>query len=97
MVGCRTVKALQALIKADREQGVLILSSTQGGYFLLNEDPQEARKELLRFTATLRSRAINTLRTVQQARIALDVLEGQLEFTDAGEIGPARVGGGHFG
>jgi len=96
LVGCGTVRQLQGLIRAERESGVLILSSTTGGYFLPAEGP-EGREEIQRYIATLRARAISTLRTMQPARAALDVLDGQLFCTDAGEFHRVSNGGVSIG
>lgn len=78
LVGCGSARQLQTIIAAERARGALILSSAAGGYYLPSDGP-EGREELRRFIDTLRARAVSTLRTMQHARIALDVLEGQLE------------------
>ena len=81
LAGCKTKRQLQNMIAAERARGALILSSTSGGYFL-PAPGQEGREELRRFVATLQSRAVSTLRTLQEARIALAVLDGQLSFIE---------------
>lgn len=85
LVGCATARQLQGLIRLEREAGALILSSTTGGYYLPSEGPR-GRDEIQRYVDTLRARAISTLRTMQPARVALDVLEGQMEV-DAWQAG----------
>ena len=91
LVGCGTVRQLQGLIKSERDNGVLILSSTTGGYFLPSDGPT-GRDEIQQFVDTLRARALNTLRTMQPARMALDILDGQLMYDDAGGLYHASVG-----
>ena len=78
IAGCASVRQLQKQIEAERNTGALILSRSEGGYFL--PDYGEAgRKEIEEYVRTLRARAINTLRTVRAAKAALRVAEGQLE------------------
>lgn len=84
LTGCGTVRKLQMLIKTERENGTLILSSSSGGYFL-PRGGEEGRAEIIQFVSTIRKRALNTLRTMHRARHALEVLEGQLMLPHDGE------------
>lgn len=82
LTGLRNARELRAQISKERGEGHLILSSCRGrgGYFMPSEGA-EGRAEVERFCATLRARAVNTLRALQSARKALGVLEGQLELS----------------
>lgn len=83
LTGCTSARDLQAHIAAEREQGHLILSSCRrgGGYFLPADGP-DGRAEIAAFCATLRARAINTLRILRDARRALAELDGQESLLD---------------
>lgn len=83
LTGFRSVRELQNEIAREREAGALILSTCRGGggYFL--PSPGEAgQREISAFVATLRARAINTLRALKAAREALESLEGQVSLDD---------------
>lgn len=82
MTGLRNARELRTQIAREREEGFLILSSCRGsgGYYLPAEGA-EGRLEIELFCATLRARAVNTLRALQSARKVLGVLEGQLELS----------------
>ena len=71
IAGYRNTRALQQAIAAERENGSLILSSAHGGYYLPSLDTDTGRKEIDQYIKTLRSRALNTLRTLRSARKAL--------------------------
>lgn len=83
LTGFRSVRELQNEIAREREAGALILSTCRGGggYFL--PGPSEAgQREISAFVATLRARAINTLRVLKAAREALEGLDGQVSLDD---------------
>ncbi|MGN1026888.1 MAG: hypothetical protein ACI4P4_10845 [Faecousia sp.] len=79
LVGCSTPRRLQMLVSSERENGVLILSSTSGGYFL-PDDGEKGRQEIQRFVDQLWARAINTLRAAAAAKRQLRILEGQVKI-----------------
>ena len=83
LTGCKSARDLQNRIAAEREQGKLILSSCRhgGGYFVPSEGA-EGKAEIAAFIATLRSRALNTLRVLRAAKEALAEIAGQLNFSD---------------
>lgn len=81
LTGCGDPRALQRRIAAEREAGVIILSSANGGYFLPAAG-DEGRREIQRYIDTLRARALNTLKAIKSARAALRVLDGQGELND---------------
>ena len=85
MVGYRDARSLQAEIERERADGALILSKAVdgGGYFL-----PENRAEIARYEATLRRRALSTLRTLKTARAALQMIDGQMTMESGGEYGP---------
>lgn len=72
LTGKRDKRALQAQIEAERSSGALICSKGggRGGYFL-----PENREEIARYEATLRRRALSTLRTLKAARRALHQID----------------------
>lgn len=81
--GVKSVRELQLIIAQEREAGALILSSCRGGggYFLPS-DGEVGKREIAAFVATLRARALNTLRALKTAREALESLEGQVALDD---------------
>ena len=83
LTGFRSVRELQTEIAREREAGALILSSCRGGggYFLPS-DGEAGRREIATFMATLRARALNTLRALKTAREALEGLDGQMSLLD---------------
>lgn len=83
LTGFKSVRELQNEIAREREAGALILSTCRGGggYFL--PAPGEAgQREIGAFVATLRARALNTLRVLKAAREALEGLDGQVSLDD---------------
>lgn len=86
VVGAASVRDLQNRVASEREQGALILSTCRngGGYFKPSNGP-EGRAEIERYIATLRARALNTLRILHAAKAALasdSVLSGQIDFEE---------------
>ena len=83
LTGFRSVRELQNEIASEREAGALILSTCRGGggYFLPS-DGEVGKREIAAFVATLRARALNTLRALKTAREALESLEGQVALDD---------------
>lgn len=83
LTGFRSVRELQNEIAREREAGALILSTCRGGggYFLPS-DGEVGKHEIATFVATLRARALNTLRALKTAREALESLEGQVVLDD---------------
>ena len=76
--GCRSARDLQEVIAREREAGHLILSSCRrGGGYYLPAPGAEGKAEIEAFIATLRSRALNTLRILRDAKRALAELEDQ--------------------
>ncbi len=73
LLGFRSVRILQKDIEKARESGQLILSATTGGYYLPADD-----REVEEFIATLKSRALMTLRAIKHARRYLDETKGQM-------------------
>lgn len=83
LTGCKSARDLQEQIAKEREAGHLILSSSRrgGGYYL--PAPGAAGKaEIEAFVATLRARALNTLRILRDAKRALNDLDGQERITE---------------
>ena len=76
LAGYTQPRKLQAQIESERLAGAMILSTARGGYFLPS-DGEAGRDELLRYERTLRSRAVNTLRTLRPVRRALRDCYGQ--------------------
>ena len=81
--GCGSVRELQSRISEERAIGNLILSRGAGGYFRPSPGI-EGKQEINRYVATLHARAVNTLRTLQTAKAALAVLDGQLDLDGGG-------------
>lgn len=83
LAGLRSTRELQLQIAREREAGALILSTCRGGggYFLPS-DGEAGQREIGAFVATLRARAINTLRVLKAAREALEGLDGQVSLDD---------------
>lgn len=76
--GFKNPRTVQRIIERERANGALILSTNQkdGGYYLPS-DGEKGRMELLEFESTLKSRALNTLKTLGNVRRALDRAEAQ--------------------
>ena len=73
MLGFRSVRDLQKAIERERNSGAVILSTcTDGGGYFRPEDTEEIK----RFIRTLSSRAKNTERSIERARLKLQRLEG---------------------
>lgn len=83
LTGFKSVRELQTEIAREREAGALILSTCRGGggYFL-PADGDAGKREIAAFVATLRARALNTLRALKTAREALESVEGQVMLDD---------------
>ena len=78
LAGFRSARELQQEIAREREDGALILSKSDGGYFLAS-----TREELEAFHRTLSARALSTLAALKSTRKALDRLDGQTELPGA--------------
>ena len=76
-LGFPSVRVLQKNIEKARADGVLILSSTQGGYYLPENDA-----EIQEFIDTLRSRAIGIFKAIKAARRYMGETKGQMSFKD---------------
>lgn len=87
LMGVRTVRELQTLIAAEREEGKLILSTCRNGGGYYRPSPGAAgHAEISAYCHTLRARALNTLRALKAAKMALGALDGQLDFDDLGVL-----------
>lgn len=83
LAGVKSTRELQLMIAQEREAGALILSTCRGGGGYFMPSPGEAgQREISAFVATLRARAINTLRVLKAAREALESLDGQIGIDD---------------
>lgn len=76
-LGFSSVRALQKDIEAAREIGIIILSSSTGGYYLPGSN-----EEIEEFIRTLKARALNTLKTLKHARRYLNETQGQISLDD---------------
>lgn len=78
VTGYRSARQLQSEIESERAAGALILSVSRGkgGYFLPT-DGERGRAEIARFERTVKSRALNSLRTLKAARQALQTMPRQ--------------------
>ena len=81
LVGCATVRQLRQMVEDERRSGVLILSSTAGGYFL-PDTGQKGRAEIQRYLATMCARATAIIQATEAARKALHILDGQIDMED---------------
>lgn len=72
-LGFKSVRELQKQVEAERADGYVILSDSQGAGYYLSNDPVELR----RFVNTLNARAANTIRASESAQRALDATAGQ--------------------
>lgn len=77
IMGFSDSRSLQVDISQSRNAGQVILSSTQGGYYLPAND-----EEVQEFVAVLRARAINTFRALKSAREYLQRDKEQMCFDD---------------
>ena len=74
MIGCGSVRELQALVAQERQQGAVILSTSRGGGgYYLPGDTEEVRE----FIRTLDARARHTFLALRSARKYLRELEEQ--------------------
>lgn len=80
IMGFSDSRSLQADIAKSRNAGQIILSSTQGGYYLPKDDD-----EVQEFVAVLRARAINTFKALKSARKYLKEDKAQMSFDDISE------------
>lgn len=82
LCGFRNARELRAEIERERANGALILSTVRGhgGYFLPSDDAGQAREEIASFVRTVNARAVNSLRTLKSARLALKECEAQIEL-----------------
>ena len=78
LVGCGSIRYLQKMISIERQNGSLILASSEG--YFLPADGEKGREEIQRFYAQFRSMAISTLKILKTARQALAIPEGQMEI-----------------
>lgn len=83
LTGSRSARDLQNKIAIERERGHIILSSCRngGGYYLPSDGP-EGQAEISHFVATLRSRALSTLKAIRAAKTALAQAEGQITLDE---------------
>ena len=78
LVGCCSIRYLQKMISIERQNGSLILASSEG--YFLPADGEKGREEIQRFYAQFRSMALSTLKILKTARQALAIPEGQMEI-----------------
>lgn len=76
LTGINSVRNLRAAVAAEREKGIVILSSKNGGYYLPSAG-EKGRKEISAFVATMTARAISTLQAVRSAQTAMKADIGQ--------------------
>lgn len=81
MLGIRDIRTLRACVAKNRAAGALILSNTSGGYYLPDAG-EKGRREMERFVATVRSKALTHLCAARPVRAALRVLDGQEHLDD---------------
>ena len=88
LAGVKSNRELRNMISRERAAGALILSTCRngGGYFLPSGG-EAGRREMEAFVATLRTRALNTLRAVKAARSALERVEGQIALDERSATG----------
>lgn len=79
LMGFSDSRALQADIAKARENGQVILSSVQGGYFLPASDD-----EVREFIGALQARAIGTFKALKSAREYLKENREQITFDEMG-------------
>lgn len=85
LVGTSSVRELQSVIARQREDGSLILSTCRGGGGYFRPSPgDKGRAEIDRYIATLRARALNTLRVLRSAKAAVASSEvaGQIDLDE---------------
>jgi len=74
-LGFRTKRELVKKISQERQQGAVICSSVEGGYYL----PKD-KQEIQEFIRTLESRGRHTLAALKSARKELRKMDGQQEI-----------------
>lgn len=77
LTGYKHVRDLQLEIARERNQGALILSGSDPGYWL-----PESKADIERYVYTMEQRGKNIFRAVQSARKALGAMPGQLELLE---------------
>ena len=70
LTGISNKRLLQSIIADERAAGAVILSRSDGGYFL-PADGEQGEKEIATFVHTLEARAKNTLRILRSSKRAL--------------------------
>lgn len=73
----RTSREIARLIREERISGKIILTSSAGGYWLLDKTENDATEQLKRFIAYMDSK--NTFSAVKSAKIALKELENSAQ------------------
>lgn len=81
LLQCGSTRQLRQMVENERRNGVLILSSTAGGYFL-PDTGQKGRAEIQRYLATMCARATAIIQAAAPARKALHILDGQMDMED---------------
>lgn len=78
LTGCSSIRDLQCRIAEEREQGAVICSGSQCGYW-----KPKNRQEIQEFVHNMDARATNILKAARSAKIALKVPEGQQALNTA--------------
>lgn len=81
LLECGSTRQLRQMVEDERRSGVLILSSTAGGYYL-PDTGQKGRTEIQRYLATMCARATAIIQATESARKALHILDGQIDLED---------------
>jgi len=76
LTGLPNARVLRQHIQHERGAGQVLLSSTNGGYYL-PDDGTKGQQEIADCYRSMRSRAINTLRSAIVLRKAMESVEGQ--------------------
>ena len=69
----KTAREIAKLIREERISGTVILTSSKGGYWLLDKNEDDAAEQLSRFISFMDSK--NTFLTVKFAKEALKAIE----------------------
>ena len=72
LTGCSSIRDLQCRIAEEREQGAVICSGSQCGYW-----KPKNRQEIKEFVHNMDARATNILKAVRSAKDVLKIPEGQ--------------------
>lgn len=72
LTGCSSIRDLQCRIAEEREQGAVICSGSQCGYW-----KPKNRQEIQEFVHNMDARATNILKAVRSAKDVLKIPEGQ--------------------